>query len=67
MFGLLKKYGGGTDGKGENHDLVVMASKLLVVLIRDVKITQIKVSNYAFCVIAFNSTERIADCIVNHL
>lgn len=21
VFGLLKKYGGGTDGKGENHDL----------------------------------------------
>ena len=42
VFGLLKKYGGGTDGKGENHDLVVMASKLLVVLIRDVKISQIK-------------------------
>jgi len=40
VFALLKKYGGGTDGRGENHDLVVMASKLLVILIRDVKIGQ---------------------------
>merc|ERR1719228_1088457 len=39
VFELLNKFGGGTDGKGENHDLVVIASKLLVVLIRDVELT----------------------------
>ena len=36
VFDLLNKFGGGTDGKGENHDLVIIASKLLVILIRDV-------------------------------
>ena len=41
VFDLLNKFGGGTDGKGENHDLVVIASKLLVVLIRDVELTQL--------------------------
>jgi len=41
VFELLNKFGGGTDGKGENHDLVVIASKLLVVLIRDVELTQL--------------------------
>jgi len=41
VFGLLNKFGGGTDCKGENHDLVVIASKLLVVLIRDVELTQL--------------------------
>ena len=41
VFDLLNKFGGGTDGKGENHDLVVVASKLLVVLIRDVELTQL--------------------------
>merc|ERR1719474_1110955 len=39
VFELLNKFGGGTDGKGENHDLVVIASKLLVILIRDVELT----------------------------
>ena len=41
VFDLLNKFGAGTDGKGENHDLVVIASKLLVVLIRDVELTQL--------------------------
>eukprot|EP00092_Neocalanus_flemingeri_P037576 GFUD01040911.1.p1 GENE.GFUD01040911.1~~GFUD01040911.1.p1 ORF type:complete len:2557 (+),score=666.17 GFUD01040911.1:40-7710(+) len=41
VFELLNKFGGGTDGKGENHDLVIIASKLLVVLIRDVELTQL--------------------------
>ena len=41
VFDLLNKFGAGTDGKGENHDLVVVASKLLVVLIRDVELTQL--------------------------
>ena len=41
VFDLLNKFGAGTDGKGENHDLVVIASKLLVVLIRDVSLTQL--------------------------
>jgi len=39
VFDLLNKFGAGTDGRGENHDLVVIASKLLVVLIRDVELT----------------------------
>jgi len=39
---LLKRYGGGTDCKGENADLVTVASKLLAVLIRDIQLTQIK-------------------------
>ena len=29
VFGLLKKYGGGTDGKGENHDLGRIATFIL--------------------------------------
>merc|ERR1712038_831179 len=33
VFDLLNKFGAGTDGRGENHDLVVISSKLLVVLI----------------------------------
>jgi len=41
VFELLNKFSGGTDGKGENHDLVIIASKLLVVLIRDVDLTQL--------------------------
>ena len=41
VFDLLNKFGGGTDGKGENHDLVVIASKLLVILIRDVELTML--------------------------
>jgi len=39
VFDLLRKFAGGTDGKGENHDLMIMASKLLVVMIRDVEAT----------------------------
>ena len=41
VFDLLNKFGGGTDGKGENHDLVIIASKLLVILIRDVELTKL--------------------------
>jgi len=42
VFKLLKRYGAGTDCKGENKDLVNVASKLLVVMIRDVNLTQIE-------------------------
>ena len=44
VFGLLKKFGGGaTDSsKGEHYDLVVTASKLLVLLIRDVKTSRLE-------------------------
>ncbi len=45
VFGLLKKFGGGgaTDSsRGEHRDLVVTASQLLVVLIRDVKTSRLE-------------------------
>jgi len=53
VFKLLKRYGSGIDCKGPNAELVTMATKLLVVMIRDVNLTQIKddqlsmVFNYA--------------------
>ena len=43
VFGLLKKFGGATDSsKGEHRDLVVTASQLLVLLIRDVKTSRLE-------------------------
>jgi len=42
VFLNLKKYGAGTDCKGENADLVKVATSLLAVLIRNHNLTQIK-------------------------
>jgi U3 small nucleolar RNA-associated protein 20 len=44
VFALLRKFGGGAtdNSKGEHYDLVATASKLLVVLIRDIQTSRLE-------------------------
>jgi hypothetical protein len=76
VFGLLKKFGGGgaTDSsRGEHRDLVVTASQLLVLLIRDVKTSRLEeeqlrqVNSWREFFVNKNHKQLLSPCVIKVL